>query len=88
MTLEVEIAPAAGRELRKLPGDIVSEFAAAIDLLKEDPMPCGYKKLRMKINKIPAYRVRLGDYRLVYTFDSTKLVILRARIRARAYDKS
>lgn len=43
--------------------------------LEFDPRPDGYKKLKGKIN--PAlYRIRCGDYRIIYTIEDDVLIIV------------
>jgi mRNA interferase RelE/StbE len=52
---------------------------AAIDALADDPRPSGCAKLAGRDD----YRIRVGDYRVVYAVDDDKRVVLIARIAHR-----
>jgi len=73
----VEFAPAAVRQLRKLPSDVQSRIAHVIDKLSNNPLPSGVKKLS---GQDALYRVRVGDYRVVYQFLSGRLLVLIVRV--------
>lgn len=73
MTYRVELTPSAARQLRKLdPRDRV-RVAAAIDLLASTPRPPNARKL---VGIDDAWRVRTGDFRIVYEIDDGVLRIL------------
>jgi len=76
----IELAPAARRQFKKLPKDIKKKIAKAIDKLETDPYPDGVKKLT---NEDDLYRVRVGDYRIVYHISNKELLILIVRVRHR-----
>jgi len=76
----VLVQPSADRSLRKLPDDVQRRIVAAIDELHKDPRPGGCKKLKGEDN---LWRIRVGDYRVVYTIQDKKLVILVVRIAHR-----
>lgn len=65
------------RELRKLPTVFSSQIAKAIDSLSKNPRPHGYKKLQGNEN---LYRIRSGNYRIVYQIQDTMLIVLVLRI--------
>ena len=73
MTYRVELAPAATRQLRKLDGAARRQVRAAIDLLAADPRPANAKKL---VGGTGEWRVRTGDYRIVYDIDDGVLRVL------------
>ena len=52
----------------------------AIEGLADDPMPVGCKKL---VGSEHTYRIRVGDYRIVYDIQNANLVIFVIRIRHR-----
>lgn len=62
----------AAKELKKLPADIIRRILSAVERLAEDPLPVGVRKLVGSENH---YRLRVGDYRVVYAFESHRLVI-------------
>jgi len=74
---EIEIAPAAERALKKFPADIRNRIFKNILTLKENPRPHGVKKLSSKGD---IYRIRAGDYRIVYQIQDTALIILVVNI--------
>lgn len=73
MTYAVQVAPAAVRQLRKLNADARRRVQAAIELLAETPRPPGAKKLSGGSGD---WRVRTGDYRIIYEIQDSRLVIL------------
>ena len=76
MTYRVIILPAARRQIERLPGEIRTRVSAHISLLEVDPRPPGYKKLK----GIDGYRIRVGDYRIIYTIDDEIVTITIIRV--------
>ncbi|HYQ73908.1 type II toxin-antitoxin system RelE family toxin [Cellulomonas sp.] len=72
MTYRVDIRPAAVRALRKVDHQDRPRIQAAIALLARDPRPPGARALRGR----DGYRVRVGDYRILYTVDDGVLVVV------------
>jgi mRNA interferase RelE/StbE len=64
---------------RRLHGRLRDRIAAAIDGLADDPRPRGSVKLAGRND----YRVRVGDYRIVYAVDDDERLVLVARIAHR-----
>ena len=73
MTYRVEVAPAALRQLRKLDPPARRRVQAAIELLADQPRPSGAKKLDGGEGE---WRVRTGDYRIVYEVHDNVLLVL------------
>lgn len=73
MTYRIEVAPAALRQLRKLDRTAQKRMQAAIELLAEQPRPSGAKKL---VGGEGEWRVRTGDYRIVYEIHDDVLLVL------------
>jgi mRNA interferase RelE/StbE len=69
---KIELRPAAARALRKLDPQVAVRVQAAIALLAEDPRPPASRPLRGR----PAWRVRVGDYRVIYTIEDDVLLIV------------
>ena len=80
MTYSIEFQPAARRELRKLPPQIQKQIMPHIDALAANPRPSGVVKLE---NKSELYRVRSGDYRIVYIIQDDALIVLVVKIAKR-----
>lgn len=72
MTYRVDVRPAAVRALRRVDHQDRPRIQAAIALLAEDPRPPAARALRGR----DGYRVRVGDYRILYTVDDEVLVVV------------
>ncbi|HUC15842.1 MAG TPA: type II toxin-antitoxin system RelE/ParE family toxin [Acidimicrobiales bacterium] len=68
----VEVRPAAVRALLKLEPESRPRLEGAIALLAENPRPPASRALRGR----PGYRVRVGDYRIIYTVQDDVLLIV------------
>ena len=80
MTYRIDVAPAAARELRKLDPPARRRVQAAIELLADVPRPPAARPL---VDSGGAWRVRVGDYRIVYGIEDERLVILVLRLGRR-----
>ncbi len=69
----VDISKRAAKEIRDLPVAIVPRVHAAIVALATDPRPTGCKKLIDSRESL--WRIRIGDYRVVYTVDDVVRVV-------------
>lgn len=72
MTYEVRVLPVATRAIRKLPPEARRRVQAIIDLLSEEPRPPSAKKLTAR----PEWRVRSGDYRVLYRIEDSVLTVI------------
>lgn len=86
MTYSVKIAKDAAKALASLPRKDQQRARAAIDLLSETPRPPTCVAVRGETN---VYRVRVGDYRIIYeVFDDRLIVhVVRVAHRREAYRK-
>lgn len=86
MPYQIALAPRAERELKALPQPARRKVDAKILSLAAQPRPAGCKKLQAKEE---LYRVRVGDYRIVYSVHDDVLLVLVLRIAQRgdAYRK-
>lgn len=84
MDYRVEIKTSARKELLGLPVNARRRVNAAILALADDPRPQGCKKLH---GVDDVYRVRVGDYRVIYIIhdDIVLVVVVRVRHRRDAY---
>jgi len=69
----VQVLPSAQRQIAKLDPPIRRRIAAAIDDLADDPRPSGSKKLQGSEN---TWRIRVGDYRILYVIHDRQAVVL------------
>ena len=74
---QIELAPRAIKTLIKLPQNEQRKIAKKIDLLVQNPIPRGVKKLE---GEKELYRLRSGDYRIIYQILNKKLLILILKI--------
>jgi len=73
VTYAIEITKSAFRALAKVDKPVRRRLQVAIDKLKADPRPNGVKALQ----GLPgAYRIHVGEYRIVYSIDDGHLVVL------------
>lgn len=70
----VVVLPTAARELAKLPRPVVRRVVAAIDVLAGQPRPPGARKLAGRGSE--QWRIRVGDYRVLYEVRDAELVIV------------
>lgn len=73
---EVEFSSRAARAFLKLPREAQQRLAKRIDALSKDPRPIGCEKL----TGLDAYRVRVGDYRVVYDVDDGARIVTIANV--------
>ncbi len=74
MTYSVELRPSARKFLKKLGSvELYQRLRDAIDALAQNPYHEGSKRL---VGKKDFYRVRVGDYRIIYSIENEKLVVL------------
>ena len=83
---KVVLASSAERELKKLPSTLVARILPRLELLASNPRPAGCKKLHSGDHE---WRVRVGDYRIVYTIGDKRLIVevTRVRHRSEVYDR-
>jgi mRNA interferase RelE/StbE len=77
----VEMKPSARKELERLSNSMNARIFPRLENLANDPRPTGCKKLRGGNRE---WRIRVGDYRVVYTIDDANLLIEITRIRHRS----
>ena len=82
MAYTTEIARPAQRQLKKLDSSSRKKVGRRIDTLTRDPRPPGVVKLTDV--SPPVYRVREGLFRILYTVDDDKLVVLVVRVAHRS----
>ncbi len=68
----IELRPAAVRALRKIDPSVRHRLQGAIALLAQDPRPPAARALKGR----PGLRVRVGDYRIIYTVNDDVLLVV------------
>jgi mRNA interferase RelE/StbE len=72
----VDVKPPARKELEALPDSLLARVVRKLEALRDAPRPAGCKKLKGYDDQ---WRVRVGDWRVVYTIDdAAKLVSVTA----------
>ncbi|MDQ0849905.1 mRNA interferase RelE/StbE [Arthrobacter sp. B3I9] len=68
----IELRPAAIRALKKIHPEDKERIQGAIALLGQDPRP----PKAIALSGRPGYRVRVGDYRIIYTIQDDVLLVV------------
>jgi mRNA interferase RelE/StbE len=68
------------KELLALPNEIMLAIERKIDELANNPRPHGCKKLSGMFN---TYRIRIGNYRVIYTLEDRMLTVIIIKIAYR-----
>ena len=71
MSYSLFILPRAQRELAALPAQQLEVAESKIESLRENPRPAGCKKLADR----RGWRIRFGDYRILYRIDDANRTI-------------
>lgn len=74
---DLRITTSAAKSLAKMPRVEQKRITSAINALPENPRPNGVTKLS---GTTDSYRIRVGNYRVVYTIDDGELIIVVVRI--------
>jgi len=77
----VRLEHRAERELRRLPREALRAVDARLAGLAQNPRPPGTVKLRGR--EAEGWRVRVGEYRILFTVDDSAKVVSVYRIRPR-----
>lgn len=72
MGYQIEFTSSAAKAFGKLTDDVRQRVADVIDALADDPRPRGVEKLR---GSESTYRVRVGDYRILYEIADRALIV-------------
>ncbi len=75
----LEVSHTAHRQICRLPAQTQERINRAITLLADNPRSHGAKKLTARAG----YRVRVGDYRILYQVDDMVKAVIIYRVRAR-----
>ncbi len=86
MAYLIDFKPLALRQISKLNIDIQNRISSKIDALVDNPRPRGIIKLQGFENR---YRIRVGDYRVIYEIHDNVLLVLVVEVvhRSGAYRK-
>ena len=76
---KIEIKRSAAKEIKALPAQVTRKILAQIASLSSDPRPpqC------LKLSGEEKYRVRCGDYRILYTIEDRVLIVCVVKVAHR-----
>lgn len=77
MTCQVFLSEKAQRDLDAFPHKITHQILADCSRLADDPIPDGKRIKKLQGFKEPLYRLRAGDYRVVFKRSGTRIDIVR-----------
>ncbi|MDB2613548.1 type II toxin-antitoxin system RelE/ParE family toxin [Chlamydiales bacterium] len=77
---KIEISPTAEKEIKSLPKREQTKIIKRIFKLSDDPKPAGVKKLK---GMDSLFRVRQGNWRIIYTIENRKLHVLVLKVGQR-----
>ena len=80
MKYKLVISRQASKEIKKLPKAVIPKIYSKISSLQENPRPSGVVKLTSYDN---IWRVRIGNYRVIYSIHDTIQVIDVRRVADR-----
>lgn len=69
-----------GHDLRKIDRQYIARILEAIESLAEDPFPVQTRKMK---GSESSYRLRVGDYRVIYQVDTENKVVIIYHVRHR-----
>jgi mRNA interferase RelE/StbE len=73
VSFTLQFKPAALRQMAKLPRDLQKRIALRVESLRELPFPPGCKKFH---GEPYTWRIRVGDYRVIYQVQAGALLVL------------
>jgi mRNA interferase RelE/StbE len=80
MAFRIEWKKSTRKDLRKLPPNAADKIVETVENLAANPFPHGVEKLSGSEH---AYRIRLGDYRIVYEVVAESKLVEIQRVRHR-----
>jgi mRNA-degrading endonuclease RelE of RelBE toxin-antitoxin system len=80
----VFLAPDAQREAEELPATMRARLGDVISRLEQWPAVSGHKPMTGEWRG--HYRIRMGDWRVIFRVVSPKVIVVRIAHRSKAYD--
>ena len=81
MTYEIEFKPRAIKDLQSIPKRMAQRIIEKIEALRSD-LAGDVKRLT---DFTPEYRLRVGDYRVLFEIEASQVIIYRVKHRSDAY---
>jgi mRNA interferase RelE/StbE len=77
---EIQWKHSAEKDLRGIDRQFISRILEAVNSLSDDPFPSQHRKLQSSES---SYRIRIGDYRVIYQADIENKIIVIYHVRHR-----
>ena len=77
MRYTIEFTASALREFHKLDHQTQGRIASKIEELRDDPFPPGVRKF---YGEADHWRIRVGDYRMIYRIEKRRVVVVIVKI--------
>lgn len=74
---EVLLERRAERDLRRLAADVFTRVVRVLKALRDEPRPHGCRKI---VGSTSDWRIRVGDYRIIYEIDDRAAVVRVMRV--------
>jgi mRNA interferase RelE/StbE len=75
--LTIHLTQSAAADLETIPGKLRNQVVEAVKSLAEKPLPVGTTVKKLKGFKPPLYRLRSGDYRVLYRVQGSTVLVMR-----------
>lgn len=85
MTFEIIHKPTFTNQLLAIPKEYMVQILEKIEVLRDDPKPHGSLKKKLHGYQGNVYRLRSGDYRIIYTYDNGWVALLGVDARKDVY---
>ena len=73
---DLEVRPSVGKDVGKIPKQDLKNILARIESLRDNPRSVG----GVKLSNLEYYRIRQGDYRIVYEIDDRRSLVTVAKV--------
>lgn len=73
---ELEVRNSVSKDVKGIPGKDLKRILKRIEGLRDDPRPPGCEKLSGQ----DYYRIRQGDYRIVYEIHDARLIVVVVKV--------
>lgn len=85
-SFSIEFAPPAARDVRRLDPYVRAKLLEAASVLTQAPYPSGGSRIKLLVGvEPPHFRLRVGDYRIVYRIEGRHVIVVRVAHRREAY---
>jgi len=73
---ELVVRPSVGKDTKEIPSKDLKKILQKIEALCDKPHPLG----SVKLSGLEYYRIRQGDYKIIYEIEDTRLIVAVIKI--------